>query len=362
MDNGAILYALSMHGLLSNDKAFIERRIGNIILSCEWIRDARAIEGHQGCPGILPPAVNSDLCEVVQGVWGIGWNYLGLCKAVKLLQRIGHPRAKEFVREKRAYKDAFVKASRRATELAPTWTDKRGKKRSVAPMALLKGAKPSMSDHAFSLDTGPLFLVFAGLMRAKDPVMRDALAWFRDGPQAKHLRRESDCWQMPALDHEVSSCETNCAWNMFHSLQDGDKDHFLEGLYSLYAEFFSRQTWTACESRGGITGNLAPMPIYLSRLALLDDFSREDELHVLRMVPPEWLKFPGLALDRIPTEHGPVSLRASLNKSGSRLDIEYKPRFFAPPRKVVLHAPPGLKQVRLNGKRVDGRRIALDPE
>jgi len=360
-DNGAILYALSMHGLLTGDRAFIKRRIENIVLSCEWIRDARAIEDHPGCPGILPPAVNSDLSVAVQGVSGIGWNYIGLCKAVKLLQRVGHPRTAEFAREQRAYRKAFLEAYRHAAALAPTWTDARGRKRRVPPMALLKGARPEVSDHAFSLDTGALFLVFSGLMRASDPVMRDALAWFREGPHAKHLRRESDCWQMPALDHEMSSCEPSASWNLFHSLQLGDRPRFLEGLDSQYAGAFSRKTWIGCESRGGITGQLGQLPVYLSRLALLDDTTRENELHVLRMVPPEWLKSPGLRLDRMPTEHGPVSLKAVLNPSADRLDITYEPRFYAPPRKAVLHVPklPGLKRARLNGKRVEGRRVAL---
>jgi len=104
--------------------------------------------------------------------------------------------------------------------------------------------------------------------------------------------------------------------------------------------------------------------VYLSRQALLADTTRENELHVLRMVPPEWLKSPGLILDRMPTEHGPVSLKAVLSRSGDRLDIEYKPRFFAPPRKAVLHIPglPGLKRTRLNGRNVKGPRVTLDVE
>lgn len=104
--------------------------------------------------------------------------------------------------------------------------------------------------------------------------------------------------------------------------------------------------------------------MYLSRLALLDDTTRENELHVLRMVPPEWLKSPGLTLDRMPTEHGPVSLTALLNRSADRLDITYKPRFFAPPRKAVLHIPglPGVKRVRLNGRNVESPRVTLGEE
>ena len=362
-DNGAILYALAMHGLLSNDKTYISRFIDTILRSCEWIRDARATSGHEGYAGVLPPAVSSDIGTAVQSVWGVGWNYLGLRKAVKLLRRIGHPRAAEFESERRAFQKEFLAAFRDHVAGMQTWRDGSGKRRKVVPATLYSDSHLEMR-HAFFLDAGALFMVFCGLMRANDPIMKDSLAWFRNGPQLATLRRESDCWQVPGLIHEMSSCEPCYSWNLFHSLQSGDREHFLEGLYSLYAGGLSRKTWTSCETRGGVTGNVftAPLPIYLSRLALLDDTWKEDELHLLRMAPPEWLKHPGLKLDRIPTEHGPVSLEAGLSKNGTRLDISYEPKFFAAPKRVLLHVPrlPGLKETRLNGKRLKGSRVELD--
>jgi len=361
-DNGAILYALAMHGLLSGDKAYIERFAENMVRSCEWIRDARALKGHGGHEGVLPPAVNSDMCTVFQGLWGIGWNYIGLSKAVKLLRRIGHPRAREFEREQRAYRRDFLAVFRDVVSRAPTWTDRSGRKRKVIPPAI-HGEDAFRPGHAFALDAGPLFLVFSGLVRATDPAAKDSLAWYREGPPARVLRRESGCWQMGGLVHEMSSCEPCYSWNLFHSLQLGDRDRFLEGLYSLFAGGMSRKTWISVETRGGVAGNVftAPLPIYLSRLSILDDIFKDDELHLLRVVSPEWLKHPGLSLDKIPTEHGPVSLDASLTKNGKRLDIHYRPAFHAPPRRVVLHVPPipGLEETRLNGKRVKGSKVEV---
>lgn len=361
-DNGAVLYALSMHGLLSGNKSYIDRFSDCIVKSCEWIRDARTLTGHGGYEGVLPPAVNSDSGTVVQGVWGVGWNYLGLAKAVKLLKRIGHPQAGQFDAERRAYKKAFVAALRDKVSKMPTWRDKRGRERRLVPAALV-GDQAGATNRAFYLDAGALFLVLAGLMRANDPIMKDCLAWFREGPQVAAFRPESGCWQAPVLVHEMSSCEPCYSWNLFHSLQSGDKPRFLEGLYSLYAGSLSRQTWISCETRGGVTGTVfsAPLATYLTRLCLLDDTWRDDELHLLRMSPERWLEHPGLNLVRIPTEHGPVTLQAAISKNGGKLDIRYKPEFFAPPRKVVLHVPQvdGVKEIRLNGKLIKGKSIVL---
>ncbi len=360
-DNGAIVYAISLHGLLSGNKAYIDRVCDTIVRSCEWIRDARALRGHDGYEGVLPPAVNSDNGTVVQGVWGVGWNYLGLTKAVRLLERMEHPRAKEFEAERKAYKRDFLRAFRDRVSRMPTWRDRRGRTRRVIPSTLVGGGNDIK--NPFSLDAGALVLVFSGLLRANDPIMKDCLAWFRDGPHVSSFRPESGCWQMPVLVHEMSSCEPCYSWNLFHTLQSGDKPRFLEGLYSLYAGGLSRQTWISCETRGGVTGNVFAVPLatYLTRLCLLDDTWKDDELHVLRMVPPEWLKLPGLSLVRMPTEYGPVTLASVISKNGAKLDIRYRAEFFAAPRKVVLHLPriDGVRETRLNGKPVKGRTVVL---
>jgi hypothetical protein len=237
----------------------------------------------------------------------------------------------------------------------PVWRDAKGRARRFVPTSLAGDAKAE-SRHAFYLDAGPLFLVFSGLMDAGDPLMADVLAWFREGPQRKYYRHDSNCWQVPVLDHEMSSCEPCYSWNVFHPWQSGDRQHFLEGMYSLFAGSCSRQTRISCETRGGVTGTVfsAPLAIYMARLAVVDDQLREDELHLLRMVPLAWLR-PGTRAryEKIPTEFGPVTLLTAMSRDGKTLDVTYKPAFRFPPKKTVLHAPPapGLKWIRINGER-----------
>lgn len=47
-DNGAILYTLAMHGLLSQDAAFIEEFTETIVRSCDWICASRRCRERSG--------------------------------------------------------------------------------------------------------------------------------------------------------------------------------------------------------------------------------------------------------------------------------------------------------------------------
>ena len=205
-DNGALLWAFSQHALLSGDEKFIAAYTPAIVKSCQWIRDARRSTGHGGIEGILPPAVATDEGRQVQSVWNDGWNYKGLITAVRLLKRIKHPRAAEFEAEAKDYRARFRSAFAEAAKKTPTWTDAAGKVHPMAPRSL-SGDKDFGINHAFYLDAGPLFLVFAGLMDADDELIRSSRAWFREGPPRKTYQDNGNCWQTPSLHHEMSSCE-----------------------------------------------------------------------------------------------------------------------------------------------------------
>lgn len=365
-DNGAVLWTLAMHALLSGDRAYAKRFTDCLVKSCDWIKEARAKTGHGGYEGVLPPAIATDKQTKIQALWSVGWNYKGLTAAVRVLQMLDHPRAVEFAEEAKAYQDVFLAALRDKCTKMPTWKDATGKTRTLVPTALA-GDEEEETRHAFYLDTGPLFPVFAGLMDAADPLMDDVRAWFREGPQTKFYRRDANCWQVPVLDHEMSSCEPCYSWNVFHNWQLGDRVHFLEGMYSLFAGALSRQTWTSCETRGGITGNVfaSPLGIYLARLAVIDDQLRDGELHLLRLTPLAWLK-PGdkCRFDKLPTEFGPVTLHTRVSKDGKTLTINWRPYFRAQPKKVILHIPPmpGLETVLVNGDAVQakGGKVTLN--
>jgi hypothetical protein len=334
------------------------------VKACDFIKDARRERGHEGAPGIMPPAIASDMKTGIQAVWSDGWNYKGLATAVKLLKRINHPRADEFAKEVNEYRTAFANAIRRTSSHIPPWTDLKGKKHAFAPMATYGDVRGELRDECY-LDSGPLFLVFAGLLDANDELMRSALLWFREGPQTQFYRRDSNCHQVACLDHEMSSGEPCYSWNVFHSHQLGDRLKFLEGMYSLFAGCVSRKTFTMCENRGGIYGMTpALLPVYLARLSVIDDQLKEGELHLLRLVPLAWLRSDrATEFKEMPTEFGPVTLEFKLSSDERTLRVSFGPRFRITPKRIVFHIPPkeGLRRITLNGRGLgwDGKKHSV---
>ena len=365
-DHGALLWAVSEHALISGNPEYVEEWTPVVLKACEFIKDARRMEGHGGVAGIMPPGVASDARTQLQGVWTDGWNYKGLSTAVKLLEQTNHARAAEFAAEARAYREAFTKALRQKTATMPTWKDASGRTHHLVPVALSGETKEETRD-AFYLDTGPLFLVFAGLLDAGDEMMQSTLLWFREGPPAKAYRYDSNAFQVPSLVHEISSCEPCYSWNLFHPHQTGDRARFIEGMYSEFAGGMSRQTFTVCETRGGITGVTPCLPSFHGvRLAVLDDQVAPQELHLLRLVPLAWLtKERKLVFGNAPTIFGRVNLSAKLDQTGKGLELTWVAKYRTTPRRVVLHVPPvsGLERITLNGKALnwDGksRTIAI---
>lgn len=361
-DHGAILWVMAQHGLLTGDRKYIEEYTPVIVKACEWIRDARRIKGHGGVEGVMPPAGASDDESRIQNCWTDGWIYKGLTTAVEFLKATNNPRSAEFEAEARDYKATFQKAFRAKAETMPTWTDDQGKEHRMIPFALAK-EQDWQFRHLFYLDTGPMHLVFAGLMDADDPLMKDAVAWYREGPPAKLYRPYGDLGHVPSLRHEMSSWEACYSWNVYHSWQLGDRQQFLEGMYSQFAGAMSQQTYTVCESRGGITSIISCVPgLTMARLAVVDDQINPNELHLLRLMPLAWLSGEGSRFENMPTKYGPIDLRAEL--SGKELQVTFAGRFRAKPSRVVLHIPPvpGLKTITLNGKPIkwDGKAKSVE--
>ncbi|MBN1488647.1 MAG: hypothetical protein JXA69_01915 [Phycisphaerae bacterium] len=351
-DHGAVLYAAARHALVSDDKEFIERWTDPILLACEFIRDFRASDAHDGVKGLLPAAVATDTGQREQAVWNDGWNYKGLATSVRLLQRIGHPRADEFAREARDYRETFVRAMREAMDHMPEWEGTDGRHHRFVPTALPGGGDVR---HPFYLDTGPLFAVYAGLMDADDELMRSSLLYFREGPNTRSYDLAGPWHQPITLHHEQSSCEPCYSWNIFHAWQTADRMRFLEGLYSLLTGAVSRQTSIGCEHRGGISGTLFSLPLTIeaARLSVIDDQIEPDSLHLLRLVPLAWLTTDHeTVFERLPTEYGPVTLRFRLADEGRRLDVSFTSRFRFAPARVRLHVPPlpALRAVTINGR------------
>jgi hypothetical protein len=291
----------------------------------------------------------------MQAVWNLAWNYKGLTTAVRLLKRIGHPRAGEFEEFADEYRDTFEVAYRALSKDAPLWTDDVGRSHSKPPTTLSEapGERHIFSD-AFYLDTGPMVLVWAGLLPADDPLMISMTKFFRNGPNRnlRGVRVNPLC--RPILEHEISSCEPCYSWNVFHSWQLGDREQFLTGLYGLLTGGISPQTFISGEHRHGVYGNIFvfPLAFNLARLAVVDDEIVPGELHLLRLCPLAWCSSERASIfERLPTEFGPIDLQFQLSRDGRSLDVTFGEDWRQRPERVILHVPPipNLETIVVNG-------------
>lgn len=355
-DHGAILLQVANHALISGDREFVDQWLPSIIKACDFLKNVSAINNHDGIKGLMPPAVATDEGIETQSVWSLSWNYKGLTTAVKLLKQIKHPRAVEFESLAKEFRRIFVQNYRKIAEEGPKWVDDQGKLRFKPPVTLSNKPMPYHPfTEAFYLDGGPMVLVWAGLMDAEDTIMKDVVDFFRNGPNKKLWPAKYSALNRPWLNHEISTCEPCYSWNVFHSWQLNDREHFLQGMYSLYVGGLSQNTYIASEHRHGISGNLftTPLAFYLTRLAVIDDQIKENELHLLRICPKAWISSSEEAVfDKMPTEFGAVSLRFKMSADGRTLNVKFNKNWRFKPSKIILHVPPvtGLRSINVNGK------------
>ena len=373
-DHGAMMQQIATHALLSDDKEFIEEWTEPLVKACDFIKDMSLME-HSGVPGLLPCGTATDEVFPQQSVYNQGWNYKGLVDAVRLLRRIGHPRAEEFETFAREFKERFQAAYRKATEEGNRWIDKNGRSRYRPPVFMATEGEPRLPEEmfvkfpglpkgytfmsdGFYLDGGPLILVWVGLLDADDPIMVDMLDFFREGPNWDLQNTNSPYTPLDraVLIHEMSSCEPCYSFNLFHDWKKLDREKYLEGMYSLLVGSISQKTFISCEHRHRVQGNMFsyPLAFYIARLSVIDDQIEPGALHLLRICPKAWItKDDPSVFKDMPTEYGPIDLKFSLSEDGKTMEVQYAHKWHHAPSDVVLHIPPveGLKYVSVNGKR-----------
>ncbi len=129
------------------------------------------------------------------------------------------------------------------------------------------------------IDCGSLFLVYSGLMDANDPLMSNMLTYYREGPNTEFHNPHGQQLQPPVLEHEMSIHEPCYSWNIHHAWQLGEREKFLEGMYSLFVGGMSQNTFVSSESRHGESGLTASFALAMhhARLSVIDDMIVPDQ-------------------------------------------------------------------------------------
>ena len=363
-DHGAVMQQLATHALLTGDKEFINHWTEPLEKACDFIMEYAEATDHGGIEGLLPAAVATDESIPVQAIWNFAWNYKGMLTTVRLFEKIGHPKAAEYKAFLQRFKETFVREYRKAAEVGARWTDSQGRERYMPPMNLSTTSK-KYGTHVFYLDCGPMVLVWAELMEPDDPLMVDSVDFFREGPNWKlstSIRSNGishNAVDSPLLIYEMSTCEPCYSWNVFHTWKLGDRQKFLEGMYSIMVGAHSQNTYISCEHRHAVQGGVLAFPLtfYIAKLSVIDDQISYGDLHLLRLCPHAWITSEEeTRFEKMPTEFGPVNLKFRRSADGKTLDVSFSANWREKPKKIILHVPqmPGLENIVVNGKMYSG--------
>lgn len=338
-EHGAIMWAAAEHYLLTRDNRFLDRWLPALLKACEWIAVQRQCINHPGEKGIIPPGSATDDAIPGQFIWSDGWLYKGLTSVVSVLEEIGHSEAEKWRQEAEDYKRRFNEIFINTCAVAPQWKASDGKEYPFIPTEITC-KHPERNRHAFYLDTGVLFLAFSGILDTNNALFDAALKWFREGPQVKNWRFDGCCWQVPVLYHEMSSCEPCYSWNMEINFLRGDREHFIEGLYALFAGARNTDLFSDIETRNGMfaTNFSTPVTFHHFRNGII--YENGNILDLLRMLPAAWVK-PGDVFEfmDVPTYFGPMGIKVANSNSGKEMDIDLQLPSRNSPEKIYLNIP-----------------------
>ena len=362
-EHGAIMWCAGEHYLLTRDDDFLGKWLPCLLKACEWIYEQRRCIAHPGTIGIMPPAVASDDRLYGQFIWNDGWIYKGLATVVKVLKEIKHVDVVKWEKEVMEYKDRFNEIFMDLLNKVPFWIDNEGQKVSFIPTEINGGIWEN-NRAAFYLDTGVLFLAFAGLIDHQSPVFDAALKWFREGPQVKYWRFDGCCWQVPILYHEMSSCEPTYSWNMDINFLRNDIKRYIEGLYAQFAGARTKDLFSEIETRNGQFAVNFTTPVAIRHFRNCLIYENGKNLELMKIIPKAWLKPRDiLKFENVPTYFGPMGLIVETDVCGRSIQVDINLPTRNEPEAIYLNIPECMKEgdVFINGAKIEfqGNRLEI---
>jgi hypothetical protein len=356
-DNGASLWAASEYYLLTRDEKFLARALPAMLGSLEWIARERERTKLRGGPGagLMPAGRFTDAENQANFFWNDAWTYRGLAGVCRVLEATGHEDAGRWARERDEYRATFQKTFSEQVQHTMRWRDPAGTWIPFIPFRL--GQISPESPQYFYLDAGPLMIGVAGLIEPQDITMTWALQWLTEGPDSTG-NPDWDDWSRPAsLRYEMSSLEPCYSWNIYLRFLRGERERFLEGVYSLAAGSVTRKFLGGVEHRNGIqavpTTN-AVLDSHLRNMLVFEDQSGQG-IDLLRNSPIAWLgPEKRIRVQRAETYFGPLSYTVLSTGARIEADIETPSRMPMEWIRLWLNQPEGkaLRSVTIDGKPV----------
>jgi hypothetical protein len=351
--HGWFQWAAARYFQYSDDRAWLDAKLPALIKSLEWTAAQRKLTMRDNPDGSrpinygwLPPG------RVTDGSAGTSpftdcVNWLGSREVVRVLERIGHPRAAEFRRMADDYRQCIVRGLRLAAREREPVRLNDGTLVPYVPAYLeSKGHEENMW-YAAVVDGGLVGLLQSGVVPPRDPLENWALGNLEDNlfVMAPNLADEG-----------------HFAGHIAAYLRRDQPKHAIYTFYSLLATQSDRQTLTTFEHRSWGSNriyDLSPWPLhyYGSTLLAMLCYDEGDELVYCPATPEAWLA-PGkeIRVDRLQTRFGPTSFR--LKREAGRIagTIQLPTRYRPSAVRLRLRTEGPVGSVRLGGKPAEADR------
>jgi hypothetical protein len=351
--NGWVLWAMTQHARLTNDRAWLAEHKRQVLDGCTWIIRERQVSREKPgnpCAGLI---YGKFVCDMPDqgGVSGVGYftytdaiSHLGLSEMANLLDEWGHPEGRELRSEAESYRKDIVAAIDRLTDKSrDPW---------YVPWVL---HAPTHENAYFNGVCGPINLAFGGVLH-------------RDDPRIQHVI----CWN---IDHTYKgSPEASATASMFYSqdlacvlLEQGRVEDFLRMFYAILAANVSHETLTTCEWRSNTQPHIHSISSVVRMFRTMMTQERDGGLYVLQGTPRRWLdQGKEIHITEAPTWYGPLSLvcTSAVHDGKVRIHLDFPPSLGSVPIHLRLRLPDRweIREVLVNGrvwKEVRGDWIVL---
>ncbi len=331
---GQTMWAYGEHTRITGDLDFARRVYPAMKKAVEWLQQARAKDPLHIIP-VTAPGDNEDIEGHVTG--HNFWALAGLKNVILVAKALGETKdAAEFQAEYDDYYRAFHAQLEKQTATTGG---------AIAPGLDVKGGQ----------DWGNMLAVYPEkILDAHDPMVTATLQATRAKYQEGLMTYGDGRWLHHYLTLKNTETETI----------RGDQRWAVEELYaelvhtsSTHAGFeFAIRPWGTRDFHL----NLSPHGWFSAkfRAALRNMLVREEDndLHLLSVVSPEWLKTgQEIRVRRAPTNFGPVEFTLRV-VSESEAQLTFEPSFRSRPQRVLVHIP---WFVQLREVRADGQPLAL---
>jgi hypothetical protein len=345
--HGWFQWAAARYYLYSDDRAWLERKLPALLKSLEWTTAQRKATMHDNPDGTRPPNYGwLPPGRVTDGSSGTSTftdciDWMGANELVCVLERIGHPRAKEFRQMVDDYRRCIVRGLRLATRgrepvrlndgtyipFVPGYLESLGHEESIWYDAEVDGALVGILDSAMLDPTDPM-----------------------------------ENWVLANLEDNLFVLAPNMAdeghyiGQVFAYLRRDQPKHAIYTFYSLLTSQCSRQTLTTVEERSwgwSRVYDLAPWAFgyYTRTLAgmLANDEGRQ--MFYCQAMPRKWLDArKTIRVENLQTRFGPTSLKLTSEEDRIVGFVDPPTRYAASAIKLRLRVNGRIEWVKLNGQ------------